>query len=229
MNTVEIPLKLTGIGSLKTELRMLKDSIAEASDPEQMSALVAKAAELADKIKDANEQVAVFTTGSKFEAVSNSFNSIQGDLAALDFEGANEKAQVFAKTLGSLKSADVSKGLKGLTSTVGIMSKAFLKFGLQLLTNPIFLLAVVIAAIVVAVGIFLNKIGVLEKVLYLAFLPLNLLIEGFQKLTDWLGLTQHAAEENAAKMGKANEKAAESSKKRSEKIVDAYEDRKSVV
>lgn len=223
MNTVEIPLKLTGIGNLKTELRILKDSIAEASDPEQMGELVAKAAELADKIKDANEQVAIFTTGSKFEAVSNSFNAIKGDLAALDFEGASEKAQVFAKTLGSLKSADVSKGLKGLTSTVGTMSKAFLKFGIQLLTNPIFLLAVVIAAIVVAIGFFLKKIGVLEKALYLAFLPLNLLIEGFQKLTDWLGLTQHAAEENAAKMTKANEKAAASSQKRSEKIVDAYD------
>jgi hypothetical protein len=223
MNTVEIPLKLTGIGNLKTELRILKDSIAEASDPEQMGELVAKAAELADKIKDANEQVAIFTTGSKFEAVSNSFNAIKGDLANLDFEGASEKAQVFSKTLGSLKSADVSKGLKGLTSTVGTMSKAFLKFGIQLLTNPIFLLVVVIAAIVVAIGFFLKKIGVLEKALYLAFLPLNLLIEGFQKLTDWLGLTQHAAEENAAKMTKANEKAAESSKKRSEKIVDAYD------
>ena len=223
MNTVEIPLKLTGVGNLKTELAKLKDSIAEASDPQEMGELVAKAAELADKIKDANEQVAIFTTGSKFEAVSNSFDAIKGDLASLDFEGASEKAQVFAKTLGSLKSADVSKGLKGLTSTVGTMSKAFLKFGIQLLTNPIFLLAVVIAAIVVAIGFFLKKIGVLEKALYLAFLPLNLLIEGFQKLTDWLGLTQHAAEENAAKMTKANEKAAESSKKRSEKIVDAYD------
>ncbi len=223
MNEVQIPLKLTGVGSMKAELRSLKAEIAAATDPQQMEALAKKAGELTDRIKDANDAVNVFASGSKFEQVSNSFDGIKSSLMSLDFEEASEKSQVFAKNLGALKSADVSKGLKGLTSTVGTMSKAFLKFGLQLLTNPIFLLAVVIAAIVVAVGIFLNKIGVLEKALYLAFLPLNLLIEGFQKLTDWLGLTQHAAEENAAKMTKANEKAAASSKKRAEKIADSYD------
>jgi hypothetical protein len=222
-NEVEIPLKLSGVTNLKAELRSLKEAIADASDPEQMAALAQKAGDVADRIKDANEQVAVFTTGSKFEAVSNSFSMIGDDLRSLDFEGAAEKAATFSKTLGSLNAVDVSKGLKGLTSTVGTMSKAFLKFGIQLLTNPIFLLAVVIAAIVVAVGIFLNKIGVLEKVLYLAFLPLNLLIEGFQKLTDWLGLTSHAAEENARTMEKANEKAFKSSQKRTEKISDQYD------
>ena len=223
MNTVEIPLKLTGIGNLKTELRILKDSIAEASDPEQMSALVAKAAELADKIKDANEQVAVFTTGSKFEAVSNSFNSIQGDLAALDFEGANEKAQVFAKTLGSVGKAEISGALKGLVGTVKTVGGAFVKLGVQILANPIFLLAAVITAIVVGIGVFLNKIGVLDKALKVLMAPINAIIDGFKKLTDYMGLTNYAAEENAAKMGKANEKAAASSQKRSEIIADGYD------
>jgi hypothetical protein len=223
MNTVEIPLKLTGIGNLKTELRMLKDSIAEASDPEQMSALVAKAAELADKIKDANEQVAVFTTGSKFEAVSNSFNSIQGDLAALDFEGAAEKAQVFAKTLGSVGKAEISGALKGLVGTVKTVGGAFVKLGVQILANPIFLLAAVITAIVVGIGVFLNKIGVLDKALKVLMAPINAIIAGFKKLTDYMGLTNYAAEENAEKMTKANEKAAASSQKRSEIIADGYD------
>lgn len=223
MNTVEIPLKLTGIGNLKTELRILKDSIAEASDPEQMGELVAKAAELADKIKDANEQVAIFTTGSKFEAVSNSFNAIKGDLAALDFEGANEKAQVFAKTLGNVGKADISKALKGLVGTVKTVGGAFVKLGVQILANPIFLLVAVITAIVVGIGVFLNKIGVLDKALKVLMAPINAIIAGFKKLTDYMGLTNYAAEENAAKMGKANEKAAASSQKRSEKIVDAYD------
>jgi hypothetical protein len=140
-NEVEIPLKLTGVGNLKTELRILKDSIAEASDPQQMSELVAKAAELADKIKDANEQVAVFTTGSKFEAISNSFNSIQGDLAALDFEGAAEKAATFQKTVGSLGKSDITGAIKGLGKTVTTLGSTFVKLGIKILVNPIFLLA----------------------------------------------------------------------------------------
>ena len=223
MNEVEIPLKLTGVGNLKTELRILKDSIAEASDPEQMAALVAKAAELADKIKDANEQVAVFTTGSKFEAVTNSFNSIQGDLAALDFEGAAEKAQVFNKTLGSIGKAEISGALKGLTGVVKSVGSAFVKLGVQILANPIFLLVAVIVAIVVAIGVFLNKIGVLKKAFDLLMAPINAIIAGFKKMTDWLGLTQYAAEDNAKAMQKANEKAAASSKQREQKIVDSYD------
>ena len=223
MNTVEIPLKLTGVGNLKTELRILKDSIAEASDPEQMAALVSKAAELADKIKDANEQVAIFTTGSKFEAVTNSFNSIQGDLAALDFEGAAEKAQVFNKTLGSIGKAEISGALKGLTGVVKSVGGAFVKLGVQILANPIFLLAAVITAIVVGIGVFLNKIGVLDKALKVLMAPINAIIAGFKQLTDYMGLTNYAAQENADKMGKANEKAAASSQKRSEIIADGYD------
>ena len=223
MNTVEIPLKLTGVGNLKTELAKLKDSIAEASDPEEMSQLVAKAAELADKIKDANEQVAIFTTGSKFEAVSNSFNSIQGDLAALDFEGANEKAQVFAKTLGTVGKADISKAIKGITGTVKTLGGAFVKLGVQILANPIFLLAAVIIAIVAGIVMFLAKIGVLQKALDILMIPINAIIQGFKNMTDWMGLTNYAAQENADKMGKANEKAAASSQKRSEIIADGYD------
>jgi hypothetical protein len=222
-NEVEIPLKLTGVGNLKTELRILKDSIAEASDPQQMSELVAKAAELADKIKDANEQVAVFTTGSKFEAISNSFNSIQGDLAALDFEGAAEKAATFQKTVGSLGKSDITGAIKGLGKTVTTLGSTFVKLGIKILVNPIFLLAAVITAIVVAIGVFLNKIGVLQKVLDFLMIPINALIDGFKELTDWLGLTSYAAEENARTMEKSNEKAFKSSEKRTEDVSKQYD------
>jgi hypothetical protein len=223
MNEVQIPLKLTGIGSMKAELRQLKAEIAAATDPEQMTILAQKAGEVADALKDANEQVAVFTAGSKFEKVSNSFSAIQGDLASLDFEGANEKAQVFAKNLGNIGKADISGALKGITGTVKTLGGAFVKLGVQILANPIFLLAAVIIAIVAGIVMFLAKIGVLQKALDILMIPINAIIQGFKDMTDWMGLTNYAAEENAAKMGKANEKAAESSKKRTEKIVDAYD------
>ena len=37
MNEVEIPLKITGIGAIKAELRELKGAIADATDPEQIA------------------------------------------------------------------------------------------------------------------------------------------------------------------------------------------------
>jgi hypothetical protein len=223
MNTVEIPLKLTGISEIKAELKAVKGAIANATDPESMQALAQKAGQLADKLKDVNEQVSVFNAGSKFEAVSNSFGLIQADLASLDFEGAAEKAQVFAKTLGSVGKAEISGALKGLTGVVKTVGGAFVKLGVQILANPIFLLAAVITAIVVGIGVFLNKIGVLDKVLQVLMTPINAIIDGFKQLTDYLGLTQYAAEENANKMAKANDKAAVSSQKRAEKVADSYD------
>jgi len=206
MNEVEIPLKITGIGAIKSELRELKGAIADATDPEQIAQLSAKAGELADKIKDANEKVQVFTTGSKFESVSNSFSMIGADLASLDFEGASEKAQIFSKTLGSLNPGDLAKGFKGFTGVVQTMGGAFVKLGAQILANPIFLLVAVIVAIVAAIAIFLNKIGVLDKILKVLMAPINAIIEGFKMLTDMLGLTDNAAEENAEAVKAASEK-----------------------
>ena len=124
-NEIEIPIKLGGVQALKAELKALRNALAEATDPEQMQQLAERAGEVADKIKDVNEQVSTFATGSKFEAVTNAFSNIQGDLMALDFEGASEKAQTFASTLGNLNKSDISG--------------AFVKLGVQILMNPIFL------------------------------------------------------------------------------------------
>jgi hypothetical protein len=216
-NEIEIPLKLSGVQSLKAELRSLKAAIAEASDPEQMAALAARAGEVADRIKDANEQVAVFTTGSKFEAVSNSFSMIGQDLASLDFEGAAEKAATFQKTVGSLGKADITGAIKGLTKTVTTLGSTFVKLGMQILMNPIFLLVAVITAIVVTIGAFLNKIGVLQKAIDFLMAPVNLLIDAFKELTEWLGLSTAASDDAAEKVKSNNEKIIASSKERADK------------
>ncbi len=111
MNEVQIPLKLTGIGSMKAELRSLKAEIAAATDPKQMEMLAQKAGELSDRIKDANEAVNVFASGSKFEQISNSFGGIRDSLMSLDFEEASQKSQVFANNLGKIGKAIVSRSI----------------------------------------------------------------------------------------------------------------------
>jgi hypothetical protein len=223
MNEVEIPLKLGGIGAIKAELRDLKGQIADATDPETMTRLAQRAGELKDQLKDANEQVAVFTTGSKFEAVSNSFGAIKGDLMSLDFEGASEKAAVFSKTLGSINPTDIGKAFGGLMGTIKSVGGAFVSLGATILANPIFLLVAVIVAIVAAILIFLNKIGVLQKAIDILMIPINAVIDGLKALGDWLGLTTYAADENAEKMAKANQKVSESSKKRTELLSEGYD------
>ena len=223
MNEVEIPLKLGGIGAIKAELKSLKGAIAEATDPEDIARLSQRAGELKDQLADANEAVNTFATGSKFEQVSNGLGGIKDSLMSLDFDEAAQKSKVFAKSLGNIDPKAIGGAFKSLTSVITTVGGAFVSLGATILANPIFLLVAVIVAIVAAILIFLHKIGVLQKVLDFLMIPINALIDGLKALGDYLGLTSYAADENAEKMAKANEKTSESSKKRADTISESYD------
>ena len=205
MNEVVIPLKIQGIAQMKAELRELKGEIANATDPAQMAALAQKAGVLTDNIRDANDAVKVFASGSKFEQVRNGISGIAESLASLDFEEAATKSLVFASALGTINRADVAKAITGITSTIGTLSKAFVKLGATILVNPIFLIVAAVVAIIAVVALVLNAFGYLDDVISALMIPVNALIQGFKDLTDWLGLTQYAAEESAEKSAKAFE------------------------
>jgi hypothetical protein len=219
MNEVTIPLKISGITQMRNELRELKGAIATATDPAQMDELAQKAGEVADRLKDANEQAAVFTAGSKFEIVSNSLAGVAGDLASLDFEGANDKSKVFAKNLANINPKDIAKGFKDFAGMLGTLGKAFIKLGVTILMNPIFLIVAAVVAIIAVIAIVLNKFGLLDDVIKALMAPINALIAGFKAMTDWLGLTTFAAEDNAEKTAAANKKVSESSKAREAQVV----------
>ena len=207
MNQVEIPLKVTGIGAIKKELRDLKGELANATDPKEMARLAQRAGELSDKLKDANEQVKNFATGSKFEQVSNGIDGIKNSIMSLDFEEAAQKAKVFQSAVSGINSKDVSSAFKGLISTVSTLGQTFVKFGVMLLTNPIFLLVAVITAIVAGVVIFLNKIGLLGKAFEVIMAPIRAFVDGLKDILDYLGLTDFAGEEAAANEAKRQEAA----------------------
>ena len=218
MNEVVIPLKIQGIAQMKAELRELKGELASATDPAQMAALAQQAGVLSDKIKDANDAVNVFATGSKFEQVSNGLGGIKQSLMSLDFEEANAKSKAFAKNLGSLNPEDIKKGFKDFTGTLGTLGKAFLKLGMTILMNPIFLIVAAVVAIIAVIALVLKSFGVLDDVIKALMAPINALIQGFKDLTDWIGLTTYAAEDNAAKTVAANEKVTASSNERTARL-----------
>jgi hypothetical protein len=230
MNEIEVPIKITGIGAIKKELRELKGEIANATDSEQIAKLSQRAGELKDQLADANEQVNIFASGSKFEQVSNGLGSIKSSIMSLDFAEAGDKAKLLTNALKGINPADFAAQFKGfgqvilsLGSAVGVAMKQFIAFGISLLANPIFLLVAVITAIVVAILLLLNKMGILKKIIDFLMKPINDLIQGFKDLTDWLGITSFAAEENAEKMLAANEQIMESSKARQETIVGNFD------
>jgi hypothetical protein len=219
MNEVEIPLKLGGIAAIKAELRDLQGQIANAADADTMAELAQQAGKLKDQIKDANEQIAVFATVSKFEAVSNSFGAIKNDLMSLDFEGASEKAQVFAKNMASIKPDDISKAFKGLTSTLGSIGKAFMSLGQTLLANPIYLIAAVIAGVIAITVMLADKLGYLDQAAEAAGLVFDALIETIKQFGEAMGITAAQSEEYVA-MQEANTKANEEAEKSTAKVIE---------
>ena len=222
MNEVEIPIKVSGLGAIKAELRALKGEIANATDPADIARLSQAAGELSDKIKDANESVAVFSTGSKFEQVSNGLGGIKDSLMSLDFEEAASKAKTFSTVMKGVDPKVITAGMGALTKTVTTLGSTFLKMGAQLLVNPIFLLVAVIVAIVVAVVLVMKKFGLLQVVIDALMLPLNMLIKGFEMLTDWMGLTDNAGEERGKNELERIDKEIEATEKRSTAQADAH-------
>ena len=223
MNEVTIPIKLTGLGAARSELKELKDQLIDATDPAEIQRLSEAAGELTNRLADASESVQNFSTGSAFEQISNQVGGIGESLGNLDFEDASEKVSTFTATVASFNPASLTKGLGALTKSVATLGTTFVKMGIQLLANPLFLLVAVIVLIVAGVLLFLNKIGVLEKAFNILMIPINAVIQLFKDLTDWLGLSSHAADENAAKVSAAMEKANDASKLRSEGIGKSYD------
>lgn len=215
-------IQVGGLKELKAELKAVRDELLNATDPKRMQELATAAGELKDRIGDANEQITVFASGSKFEQVSNSFGSLKDSIMNLDFEEAADKAKIFQTTVTSINPETISKGIQGLTSTVSTLGKTFVQFGVMLLTNPIFLLVAAITAIIAGIAALMNALGILKPIMEAIGTvfgwikdAIMLVVNAIKDFLDWIGLTDFAAEE-----------AAEAEKKRHEEQIKRNEEMK---
>lgn len=120
-----------GTKSLKTQLKELKAELAkELPGSPEFDALTAKAADLADRMKDVNEAISAQATGSVFEKLSNQAGLLVGDLQNLDFEGVAEKAKGFQAIASQISLKEMIGGIKNAGS-------ALLSLGKTILTSPI--------------------------------------------------------------------------------------------
>jgi hypothetical protein len=214
MNEVVIPLKLSGIAALKAELKDLKNQMADAANPEAFAALADKAGDVQKQISKVNNSINEFKKGSNLDQAKASFDGLSQSIMNMDFTKATKQSANLKQTLGSLTPADLTKQFTGFISTLKNVGGAFVKLGMTILVNPIFLITAAIVAIIAVVALVLKSFGVLDDVMKAMMMPINMLIAGFKALTDWLGLTAFAAEDNAAKTLAANEKVKKSSEER---------------
>jgi hypothetical protein len=195
----EINIKLNGIAQIRSELKALKGELANATDPKQMAALAEKAGALSDQLKDANEQAAVFASGSRFEQTSNAFGLMSSQIMSMDFEGAATSAKLFSSNLGKIDAKTISSSLKSMGSTIVSVGGAFMKLGAQILLNPIFLIAAIVAGIVAALYMLADRLGFVTKFIDFMTAAFKPLIDAVKWFLDLLGLTSFAADESFAK------------------------------
>ena len=175
------------------------------------TAASAKLAQTRDAIGDIQDKTRTLE-GTPVERLTGSFGLLKESILNLDFDKAKIGAEGLLNTFTPVvdgKLVTGFSGIKGALSMLGdgvkTLGSTFMSVGKALLTNPIFLLAAVIIAIVAAIVLILDKLGILKKVFDTLMIPINLIIEGFKMLTDWLGLTTYALEDNAAAAKKNGE------------------------
>jgi len=164
-------------------------------------AAAAKAGELKNEIADMEASINALS-GSKMENVANSFGLVGQKLKTLDFKGANAAAMQFFTIMKSMTFAEATAGMKAFGATMA-------KEGLKLLKNPY----VLAAAAIIAAGAALNKLKDdspgLSKAMDSMTGPLKAVTDWFKKLTDAIGLTTFALnEQNEATVNASKEQIA---------------------
>jgi len=221
--TAKIDVKVddSGVKNLKQQLREAtleaqRLASQEIVDQKALEAAVLKTAELKDQISDVNEQIAVFASGSKYEQVNNALGQIGGAISNLDFGKAQERAVAFATAAKGITFKDAIGSVKQLGST-------FLTIGKALLTNPLFLLAAVIAGIVFAIYKLLDALGIIKTIMDVVGKAIGAVIQAFKDLTDWLGITDNKAKDAAASLAESFEKAADRQEEAGGRVVQSID------
>jgi hypothetical protein len=126
--------------SLKKQLAELKAELATL-DPNsaKFQELAEKAGGVKDQMNDAAEAMSA-NAGPAFETLGNNASLLTERLGNLDFEGVSQSLKGMASSLGKVSFKDITSGIKSMGSALGALGKA-------LLTNPIFLIAGVLALI----------------------------------------------------------------------------------
>lgn len=206
----------------KTELQNLQD--AEILDEGAIRSAAQRVGELTDKMADAREMAGSFA-GNRLENLQAGLAGVKEGLLNLDFGKASAMAKNFAVSAKQITFGGAISSLKDLGST-------FMTLGKALLTNPLFLIATVIAILVVAIVKVLDKLGVLKKIAEAvgkAFDFLMSIIEAVvTAITDFLGITSEAERETTAAMERAaaaQEEIADRVKKANEEVVQGLDNK----
>jgi len=224
MAKIKVEVESNSLEETRKRIEAIKSEMLDTKDVDTFNKLALEAGDLETQIARTEDAVRELSnSGSELTKISTGLGSVGSSLASLDFESAAESAGRIANISKKMTFGSAIKSLKSLGST-------FVNLGKTLLTNPLFLIAGVIAGLVAAIVALMDELGLLEvimdgigKVFEWIMIPINALIDGLKALTDWFGWTDNAGEDYAEAQLERNEKLLESNKKVSESTVDALQ------
>jgi hypothetical protein len=207
------------VKSLKAQLRDLQSELSNL-DPnsDKFLKLSQQAGELKDKMNDAAEATRA-SAGPAFEQLGNNASLLTQRIGNLDFEGAAQSVKALAVNVKGVRFNDLANGVKTFGSTIGALGKA-------LLTNPIFLLAAVIAAIVMNFESLKGVIPGLNEALTGVSDEMTSNLETSKKLTEEAQkqLDTTSASENILKLqGKSEREILELKIKQTQSVIDGLQ------
>lgn len=217
----EIELKIksdtTALKDTRQRLKELKSELLSIDDVDVFAEKAAEAAELEDSLNRVNGQVKLLSgSGSAMTNFSSALGSIGRNLLSLDFDAAVESSKALAIVS---KQIDFKMAIGSLKS----LGQTFITVGKAILTNPLFLLAAIIVAVVYAIYKLLDSLGVIKVAMEVLGKAIDWVVGLFKSLTDWLGITNNASVDVANTTAEEWEKTATAMENSSSRTISALD------
>ena len=217
VNSAEAAKSLGQLKKSLLEIQTLQSELGATSGPQfdklaqASSAASAKLAETRDRIGDIVDKNRTLE-GTPVERLTGSFGLLKQAVLNLDFDKAKIGVVGLLNTFTPIVDGKLVTGLAGVKGSFAMLGdgvkslgSTFMSVGKALLTNPLFLLAAAIIAIVAVVILIMDKLGILKIIMDALGYAIGLVVKAFEALTDWLGLTTNAQEDNAESAKKNGE------------------------
>lgn len=187
--------------SLRAQMRQLREELARLPEgTAEFNKVQRELGALTDKVGDLGKSVNTLA-GDPLERLNNSFGMIGSSILSLDFGAAQTGLQGVSSAIKDFKFGDLTTAAKSFGSTM-------LDLGKSLLTNPIFLIAGIIAAVVMNFDKLVEAGGFVGEMFGFIKRTIDSVIGGLVDFMDWIGLTDSKASEraeNQKKLDKENE------------------------
>lgn len=171
---IKASVDATSVGQLKKSIKELEDAALQAGDTssDAFRQITKAAGEARDRLNDAKGAIKEMS-GEPLQNLLSGFNGLKSSIMSMD--------------------------LKGFKTSLGAVKTSFMELTATMLANPIFLIAAVIAAVVVGLYQLKDAGGAVGKVFDFIKEKVDLVIGALKSMLDWLGLTDFKGQESAKK------------------------------